>query len=159
MLTYILSDKESAPAKPQAQTSKAPSFEVKLSAEPATIKAAGTLDPAQEIDKIPKSILKINLTNHSDQKLTKINVRFKVEGENQFGFGNLPNSIAQSNSESLPPNYPGASFDIPDINPKAVTNAEMLFFARNKGSLKITATVKTADGGIQTSHPVTITVE
>lgn len=157
MLTYVLSNKNAVNSTPQ-QSIKPP-LEASISADPLNIKSAGDLDAEKEMDKISKSIIKLRYTNNTSQRQTKINVRFKAEGLNSFGFGNLPDSTARSNSKSLPVNYPGAAFDIPDVDAGATKDTEVLFFARKKGSLKITATVKSAEGITNISNPITINIE
>lgn len=157
MITYIFSNKNAVNSIPR-QSIKPP-LEASISADPLNIKAAGNLDAEKEMDKISKSIIKLSYTNNTSQKQTKINVRFKAEGLNSFGFGNLPDSTAKSNSKSLPVNYPGASFDIPDVDAGTTKETEVLFFARKKGSLKITATIKSAEGTTNISNPITINIE
>lgn len=157
MLTYLFSNKNALNSIP-LQNIKLP-LDVSISADPLNIKAAGDLDAEKEMDKIPKSIIKLRYKNNTSQKQTKINVRFKVEGLNSFGFGNLPDSTARSNSKSLPVNYPGAAFDISDIDAGATKDTEVLFFARKKGSLKITATVRSAEGVTNISNPITINID
>ena len=126
-----------------------------LSAPSKTIKAAGAVDLNKNYDKADKTILKFSYTNSTGKDLVGSQLVLRVLGKGNFAIGSMKE--AKLNKEATKKAGKGAVvFDLPPIKADQTQSLEIPFLARQAGALKTIAELKTADGKIITTVPVTV---
>ena len=118
-------------------------LEVRLTASPSAIKAAGTIDPVKELGKIQKSNLTITYANSSTTNLSGVELWIITEGGNSTGVVTMSE---QTKYDSTKSKNNAMVFNLSDLPKKSSNKVVVGFFVRPVGDTIVKAELRSKEG-------------